>query len=86
VPYQAPGEDEQSRRAARLAELGLVRVLDAEELNGERLADALATLLHADPLHRPRADLDLEGARASADLLWQMASARSVRRSEAVLA
>ncbi len=83
VPYHAPGEDEQSRRAHRLAELGLVRVLDPAQLSGARLAEAISAVMQDDP---PQADLDLHGARASAELLWQMVSGRRGGRSEAAFA
>ncbi len=70
VPYSGPGEDEQSRRARRLAELGLVRVLDpSSELDGRVLADAIADVLGD---RAQRVELDLDGARASAKILWRM--------------
>jgi predicted glycosyltransferase len=69
VPYFAPGEDEQSRRARRLAELGLVRVLHPAELDGPRLAAAIANTMEDSA---PRVELDLGGARASGELLWRM--------------
>ncbi len=80
VPYCAPGEDEQSRRARRLAELGLVRVLDpSSELDGPRLAEAIADVLGD---RSPRLELDLDGARASAELLWRMVRAEAAPTSE----
>jgi predicted glycosyltransferase len=72
VPYSAPGEDEQSRRARRLSELGLVRVLDPSELDGPRLADAISVTLHD---RAPGLELDLDGAHASAEALWRMVQA-----------
>jgi predicted glycosyltransferase len=83
VPYFAPGEDEQSRRARRLAELGLVRVLDPAELDGVHLAEAIRGMA----LDRaPRVTLDLGGARASAELLWRMLSADIAPPTERVTA
>jgi predicted glycosyltransferase len=83
VPYSAAGEDEQLRRARRLAELGLVRVLDPAELDGTRLAEAILAVM---PEPVPRVELDLGGARASAELLWQMVRAGALRPSERVTA
>jgi predicted glycosyltransferase len=83
VPYYAPGEDEQSRRARRLAELGLLHVLDSAELDGARLAEAIRGMV----LDRaPRVQLDLGGARASAELLWRMVSADVASPTERVTA
>jgi len=59
VPYAEAGEDEQARRAQRLAELGMARVLGADDLTPERLAgelDRLAVYVPA-PVR-----LDLDGA------------------------
>jgi hypothetical protein len=70
VPYATPEEDEQLRRARRLERLGALRVLDPERLDAETLAVAVESLLSFDPL--PPA-IDLDGARRTADLLWQMA-------------
>jgi predicted glycosyltransferase len=70
VPYATPEEDEQLRRARRLERLGALRVLDPERLDAVTLAAAVESLLSFDPL--PPA-IDLDGARRTADLLWQMA-------------
>jgi predicted glycosyltransferase len=70
VPYATPEEDEQLRRAGRLERLGALRVLDPERLDAVTLAAAVESLLSFDPL--PPA-IDLDGARRTADLLWQMA-------------
>jgi predicted glycosyltransferase len=68
VPYLAPGEDEQLRRAQRLAALGAVRLLDPRVLDGDELARDVASLLGTVPRG---VELDLDGADASAELLWQ---------------
>ncbi len=66
VPFAAPGEDEQTRRAMRLAALGLARVLDPAALDPPALAEAL----RATRTFRPTAPrLDLSGAEASTELL-----------------
>jgi predicted glycosyltransferase len=69
VPYRAPGEDEQARRADRLAALGVVRVLDPAELDGATLAAAARELVGTVP---SKPDLDLDGARTSAELLAEL--------------
>jgi predicted glycosyltransferase len=63
VPYAPPGEDEQTRRARRLAERGALLVHDGRE----PLNHALTRLLDFTP---PSAALDLDGARRTAELLW----------------
>jgi len=82
VPYLAPGEDEQIRRAQRLAALGAVRMLDPRELSGSRLAGAIAELPSG---LAPRVDLDLDGATTSVALVWRM-HLRHVGATEAVVA
>jgi predicted glycosyltransferase len=82
VPYLAPGEDEQIRRAQRLAALGAVRMLDPRDLSGSRLARAIAELPNG---VAQRVDLDLDGATTSAEVVWRM-HRRHVRRTEAVVA
>ncbi|WP_053226267.1 glycosyltransferase family protein [Solirubrobacter soli] len=59
VPYATPEEDEQTRRAMRLEQLGVLKV--ATHINGD-----IDTLLRFRP--KPAA-LDLDGARATAELL-----------------
>lgn len=60
VPYATPEEDEQTRRARRLEDLGLVRVADHVE---PRLLDDF------EPAH---ASLDLDGAATTRDLLYEL--------------
>ena len=68
VPYATAEEDEQQRRARRLARLGAVRVLDPARLDPRTLARELELLLEFEPA-RPR--LDLDGARRTCELLWE---------------
>ncbi|HET7048939.1 MAG TPA: phosphotransferase [Solirubrobacteraceae bacterium] len=82
VPYLAPGEDEQIRRAQRLSDLGAVRMLDPRELSGSRLAAAIEELPSGSPQH---VDLDLDGATMSTELVWRM-HRRRVGRIQAVVA
>jgi predicted glycosyltransferase len=73
VPFAAPGEDEQTRRARRLEDLGLLRVLDPARLDGPRLAAQLRTLPSFEPAS---VDLRLDGAAASARILEALVSER----------
>lgn len=66
VPFAAPGEDEQMRRARRLADLGAVRMLDPRRLSPASLAAEIEALDRFSP---NEAGLDFDGARATADLL-----------------
>jgi predicted glycosyltransferase len=66
VPFAEGREDEQTRRAALLEQLGAVKVLHSESLGATTLAKEIRALLHFRP--RP-VDLDFDGARTSAALL-----------------
>lgn len=77
VPYATPSEDEQRRRARRLARLGALRVLDPVQLTPETLARAIVAL---DGFVPALAGLDVEGARTTTELLWAQ------RRTEARVA
>lgn len=69
VPFSQGQEDEQGNRARRLAKLGLLRTLDAELLNGERLADEIEVLQQFAP--NP-VKLDMDGARQTTKLVEQL--------------
>jgi predicted glycosyltransferase len=66
VPFTQGGDDEQLRRAERLAGLGALRVLREERLTAATLAAELDELLDFQPA---RVDLDLDGAAVSARIL-----------------
>ena len=66
VPFAADGEDEQTRRAERLASLGAIRTLDPQRLDGAALAAAIDDL---DGFRPAAAGLDLDGAETSAEIL-----------------
>ena len=68
VPYAAPEEDEQRRRARRLERLGAVRVLDPVRLHPEALAREIERLPQFTP--RPTA-IDLGGAARTAAILHE---------------
>ena len=66
VPLPTPTEDEQRRRAARFAELDLARQLQEDEMSPARLADEIRRTAQWSP---SSIDIDLNGARRSAELL-----------------
>jgi predicted glycosyltransferase len=78
VPFEEGGENEQRRRARRLEEIGLVRVLPAERLDAPTLAAELLALAN----FRPRkAELRFDGAAATAALVATLARRRPIRRT-----
>jgi predicted glycosyltransferase len=66
VPFAAAGEDEQTRRAERMATLGVLRCVPASELTPTRLVDEVVAALAAPP--QP-VRLDLGGSARSATIL-----------------
>jgi len=78
VPFRERGEDEQWTRARRLEQLGIVRVLAPERLDGATLAEEIRKVRE----RRPAAvALDLDGASSTTDLLLAMLAGRR-RRTE----
>ena len=73
VPFTEGKEDEQARRAERLAALGVLTSIPADELDPDRLADAIT---HADRAEPARVTLDLDGAATSARLVAELARTR----------
>jgi predicted glycosyltransferase len=74
VPFADRNEDEQTKRALRLQELGLVRVLDPRALNASTMAVELRALMR----FRPQPiSLDLEGGPATARILTELIGART---------
>jgi predicted glycosyltransferase len=71
VPYATPEEDEQRRRARRLARLGAVRMLDPQRLHPTTLAREIEGLLSFEPTAPA---LDLDGADRTRDLLSELAA------------
>lgn len=67
VPYAGGSESEQTRRARRLAERGLITLLGEEELTPAALAAAIDAALSGPP--PTRGAPDMEGARTSARLI-----------------
>ena len=75
MPFTGAGETEQRLRAARLAEGGLVQVVDEGELTPAALAGAPDAALAAPPA--AAAGLDLDGAAKSAALISRLAASWS---------
>ena len=74
VPFSESREDEQLRRARRLEQLGVLRVLDPDRLDGPTLAREVCELLNFEPnLTR----LDLNGAKNTANLVRDLLAERS---------
>jgi predicted glycosyltransferase len=73
VPFAAAGEDEHTRRAERMARLGLVRCVAAAGLTPERLVDEVVAAL-ATPVASVR--LDLCGRARSTESLARMVAER----------
>jgi predicted glycosyltransferase len=69
VPYATPEEDEQRRRARRLARLGALQVLDPDQLDPVTLAAAIEAVLDFEPAEPT---IDLDGARRTTELLAQL--------------
>lgn len=69
VPFADGREDEQQRRAALLAERGLVEVLDPGKLSPENLSGALEKLLSFRPA---KISLNLNGAANTVDMLRKL--------------
>ncbi len=70
VPFAAAGEDEQTTRAARLAERGLAAVVAESDLDAASLAAAIEAAASLDMAGAGRIGLD--GAERSAELLLQL--------------
>ena len=70
VPYADGKEDEQRRRADRLAALGVLTSIAATDLGPDRLVDAIAATHRATPA---AVRLDLDGADTSARIVAELA-------------
>ncbi|MFN0090300.1 MAG: glycosyltransferase family protein [Acidimicrobiales bacterium] len=70
IPYSDGKEDEQRRRADRLAALGVLTSIDAAELGPDRLAAAIAAARDATPAPAP---FSLDGADISARIIAELA-------------
>ncbi len=76
VPFAEGRENEQTTRAARLADRGLIRTLPSTDLAAARLAGAIRELLHFAPA---MTTLDMNGADTTLRLLAEHASRRAAR-------
>jgi predicted glycosyltransferase len=75
VPYVEGREDEQAERARRLERLGAVRIVEADRLSGNGLAQAVRDALSWTPLAVP---LDLDGRTRTSELLRSLLRTRAV--------
>lgn len=73
VPFSDGAEDEQLKRARRLAALGAIRVLEQQEMTPARLALEMRSLLEFEP---SRHELDLNGADTTARIVKSLTGAR----------
>jgi predicted glycosyltransferase len=73
VPFAEGSEDEQTKRARRLEQLGALRVVEQHELDAERFAEELRALLRFQP--RPLG-LDLRGVGNTARIVERLMRAR----------
>jgi predicted glycosyltransferase len=69
VPFAEGREDEQTRRAARLAGMGALRVLSGRRLDGVRLAGEIRKVLAFRPAPM---DLNVDGAAQTRRILSGM--------------
>ena len=76
VPYATPEEDEQLARARRLEDLGALRVLHPDELDGERLLAEARELLEFEPA---APQLDLDGAAGATGALAELIESQPER-------
>jgi predicted glycosyltransferase len=74
VPYAAQREDEQQNRAARLQQLGALRVLPPSELTARSLAREIALTQRFEPSAN---SLDLNGTERSAEIVEQLMHAHA---------
>jgi predicted glycosyltransferase len=69
VPFEAAGEDEQTKRAVRMERLGLVQMIPPQELSARRLVADVEGSITAPP---PAVRLDLSGRERSAELIAEL--------------
>lgn len=69
IPYAEGGEDEQRQRGERLDGLGVLRCLESDGLDADRLAEAVIAVAATTP---SRVTLDLDGRDASARIIAEM--------------
>jgi len=72
VPFSSGGETEQSRRAAKLTELGIAASISEAGLTPEGLADVINKALAGNQRARPDIKIALDGASRSAILLLKL--------------
>jgi predicted glycosyltransferase len=73
VPFADGAEDEQLKRARRLEALGVMRVLEQNELTPERMAEEIKNIIHFQPR---TTHLNFDGARRSTEILYDLLERR----------
>jgi predicted glycosyltransferase len=73
VPFAQGRENEQMNRARRLESLGALRLLPEDELNPQRLADEIRTLLQFTP---QSVNLNFDGAKTSVQIMVELVRRR----------
>ncbi len=76
VPFSSGGETEQSRRAAKLTELGIAASISEAGLTPERLAGVINNVLTGNKGKRPNIEIALDGANRTAILLLKLLMSR----------
>ena len=76
VPFAKGRENEQTNRAERMKKLGLLKTIAAEDLNPERFVYEVEQLLSFSP---STVNLNLEGARQSAEIIHDQVLADRIR-------
>ncbi|NOU22465.1 MAG: hypothetical protein HOO93_11900, partial [Methyloglobulus sp.] len=74
VPFAQGQEDEQTNRAKRLSQLGLLRTVDADSLDVDLFVGEVERLLQFVP---DSAALDVDGAARSADIISDLLSSKT---------
>ncbi|MFS2150099.1 glycosyltransferase [Rhizobium sp. Rhizsp42] len=72
IPFVAGGETEQTVRAERLAKLGLAELLPEKGLTADHVAAAVSAALAAPKRRTADLNIDLEGARRTAEIIRAM--------------
>jgi predicted glycosyltransferase len=78
VPYSAGREDEQRRRANRLADLGVLTSIESADLSADRLVDAISAAVQSPPTP---VELDLDGADTSARIMAALVTGSAASRT-----
>lgn len=79
IPYSEGQENEQSKRAEKLAGLGMVRILEESELNPDNMITQLEALCSST---NRRHGFDMDGCKQTRNVIIQLAEARKTEAEE----